>query len=232
MFFASPWSLREAWLWAVDPYNACLESLQKANQRKQLKYTFYKLIPDKDYLHLYVQMSLQDKSHLAYTITPFQILGYHSSTQAITVDNQYIVRAELWKHKDKEKEPIYLFISNFPVTESTYRVSFANSMASSSVENALTHKTGPKTSSLQICIDVAMSVMTVGSTKNPFFRCCQSFKDWLSIMNYWERPECQQWQVVDNTSGRAPPHKMVAPSLLAFEMNFKTFSYCSRLSIY
>lgn len=41
-------------------------------------------------------------------------------------------------------------------------------MASSSVANILTHKTGPKTSSLQISMKVLTTVMIVGSMKNPF----------------------------------------------------------------
>ena len=47
----------------------------------------------------------------------------------------------------------------------TYWVSFAYSRASSSVLNILTQRTGPKTSSLQICMEVITSVIIVGSTK-------------------------------------------------------------------
>ena len=47
-----------------------------------------------------------------------------------------------------------------------------SSMASSSVLNVLTHRTGPKTSSLQICMEVVTSLIMVGSMKKPLFKCC------------------------------------------------------------
>lgn len=59
------------------------------------------------------------------------------------------------------------------IGDSTHWVSFASSRASSSELNVLTQRTGPKTSSLHICIEGVTSVMMVGSMKNPFFRCCQ-----------------------------------------------------------
>ena len=64
----------------------------------------------------------------------------------------------------------------------THSVSFASSMASFSVVNVLTHKTGPNTSSLQICMEVLTSVMMVGSMKNPFLICCH-FSPYNSIKN-------------------------------------------------
>lgn len=69
----------------------------------------------------------------------------------------------------------------------TYWVSFANSMASSSELNVLTLRTGPKTSSLQICIVVVTSLMMVGSMKYPFFKCCDSNIEFLSYCDRLER---------------------------------------------
>lgn len=46
-------------------------------------------------------------------------------------------------------------------------------MASSSEPNVFTQRTGPKTSSLQICMEVVTLLMMVGSMKNPFFKCCK-----------------------------------------------------------
>lgn len=76
------------------------------------------------------------------------------------------------KRKSNQAEFQVIFYCHNWNNLSTYWVSFASSMASSSVLNVLTHRTGPKTSSLHICIEVVTSVMMVGWMKNPFFRCC------------------------------------------------------------
>lgn len=109
----------------------------------------------------------------------------------------------------------------------THTVSFARSIASSSVLNVFTQRTGPNTSSLQICIEVVTSVMTVGSTKNPLFRCCHWILEKISSPQELQKHVAKTYlqRKYNHTLGRDPPVKMVAPSLLAFEINFNIFSY-------
>lgn len=57
-------------------------------------------------------------------------------------------------------------------------------MASSSVLNVLTARTGPKTSSLHICMEVFTSEMMVGSTKYPFFKCWQAFYELEKVKDF------------------------------------------------
>lgn len=140
---------------------------------------------------------------------------------AIIFYMKFIIQLKVQNKETKEKKE-----------RDPYCVSFASSRASSSVEKVLTHKTGPKTSSFQICMEVVTSVMIAGSTKKPFFRCCN-----INKQNTFTSPiqQEQKGNIVIKygkkalekryTSGRPPPHKIVAPSLLAVEMNFSTFSY-------
>lgn len=77
--------------------------------------------------------------------------------------------------------------------ELTYWVSFASSMASSSVLNVFTQITGPNISSFQTSIEVFTSVMMVGSIKYPFFKCCKSITIYVfmilfkQIENYFNK---------------------------------------------
>lgn len=110
-------------------------------------------------------------NYLCYTITPIQIVGYYSSTQPVTVTIKCITNIREVKKTWQKKWNQLKNMKSTKAAKLTHWVSFANSIASSSVENVLTQRIGPKTSSLQICMDVVTSVMMAGSIKNPFFKC-------------------------------------------------------------
>lgn len=65
----------------------------------------------------------------------------------------------------------------------TYWVSFAMARASSSVLKVDTAKTGPNTSSVQICMWRCTFERTVGSRKYPFVKCCKEDRQKPTI---WE----------------------------------------------
>lgn len=177
-FVSTPRGLTETRLGTVDPYNAAAESLRCGDNKWHQQVSIFA-----SPLVYMIISPPASSDHICPGRWILQLHLNHSCVDSMMRFQGYRCIFTFGIHGKENKMK-------------AHTVSFASSMASASVLNVLTQRTGPKISSLHICIDVDTLLMMAGSRKYPFFKCCNSTSSNGTFFTAFQRQRQQRRQVL------------------------------------